>query len=55
MSAIGAYLRGASGVLRAALHLDRAEEMRTKAEAARAIARVGLGVHMFDAGGAVCR
>ncbi len=41
--AIGAYLRGASGVVQAALKLDRAEEARTRSEAARAIARVGLG------------
>jgi branched-chain amino acid transport system ATP-binding protein len=49
--AIGAYLRGGSGVVRAALRLDRAEEARTRAEAARAINRVGLGPHMFDAAG----
>ncbi len=40
--ALGAYLRGEAGVLRAALHLDRVEERRSRAEAARAIARVGL-------------
>ena len=51
--AIGAYLRGATGVVRAALGLDRAEEARTRAEAARAIARVGLGGHMFDAAGSL--
>ena len=51
--AIGAYLRGSSGVARAALKLDRAEEARTKAEAARAINRVGLGDHMFDAAGSL--
>ena len=51
--AIGAYLRGASGVVQAALKLDRAEEARTKAEAARAIARVGLGDHMFDTAGSL--
>ena len=46
--ALGAYLRGSAGVGRAALRLDRAEEQRTRAEAARAIARVGLApeVHM---------
>ena len=51
--AIGAYLRGASGVVRAALKLDRAEEARTRAEAARTIARVGLGAHAFDAAGSL--
>jgi branched-chain amino acid transport system permease protein len=51
--AIGAYLRGASGVVRAALKLDRAEEARTKAEAARAIERVGLRDHMFDSAGSL--
>ncbi len=51
--AIGAYLRGSSGVARAALNLDRAEEARTKAEAARAIARVGLADHAFDAAGSL--
>lgn len=51
--AIGAYLRGTSGIVGAALHLDRAEEARTRAEAARAIARVGLGAHMFDTAGSL--
>jgi branched-chain amino acid transport system permease protein len=51
--AIGAYLRGSTGVVRAALRLDRAEEARTKAEAARAIARVGLASQMFDAAGSL--
>ena len=51
--ALGAYLRGASGVVRAALQLDRAEEARTKAEAARAIARVGLAAHVLDAAGSL--
>ena len=51
--AIGAYLRGESGVARAALRLDRAEEVRTKAEAARAIARVGLSAQVFDAAGSL--
>jgi branched-chain amino acid transport system permease protein len=39
--ALGAYLR------------DGAEEARTKAEAARAIARVGLADHTFDAAGSL--
>ena len=51
--ALGAYLRGHAGVVRAALRLDRAEEARTRAEAARAIARVGLGDHVFDPAGSL--
>ncbi len=51
--ALGAYLRGTTGVMRAALALDGAEEGRTRAEAARAIARVGLADHLFDAAGSL--
>jgi ABC-type branched-subunit amino acid transport system ATPase component/ABC-type branched-subunit amino acid transport system permease subunit len=51
--ALGAYLRGTSGVVRAALRLDRVEEARTRADAARAIARVGLGEHTFDPAGSL--
>ncbi len=51
--ALGAYLRGATGILRAALALDGAEEARTRAEAARAIDRVGLADHTFDAAGSL--
>jgi branched-chain amino acid transport system permease protein len=51
--ALGAYLRGSTGVARAALRLDRAEESRTRAEAARAIERCGLGAHTFDAAGSL--
>jgi branched-chain amino acid transport system permease protein len=51
--AIGAYLRGTSGVVQAAFKLDRAEEERTRSEAARAIARVGLRDHMFDTAGSL--
>ena len=40
-------------MVRAALKLDRPEEARTKAEAARAIARVGLAAHMLDAAGSL--
>ncbi len=39
--------------MRAALALDGAEEARTRAEAARAIARVGLADHTFDAAGSL--
>jgi ABC-type branched-subunit amino acid transport system ATPase component/ABC-type branched-subunit amino acid transport system permease subunit len=51
--ALGAYLRGSAGIVRAALMLDGAEEMRTKAEAARAITRVGLRDHVFDLAGSL--
>jgi branched-chain amino acid transport system ATP-binding protein/branched-chain amino acid transport system permease protein len=51
--ALGAYLRGGAGVAAAALRLDRAEERRTKAEAARAIGRVGLSAHQHDAAGSL--
>jgi len=39
---IGAHLRGCAGPLRGVLRLDRAEEGRLYAEAARQLARVGL-------------
>jgi len=51
--ALGAYLRGRSGIVRAALRLDRADEARTRAEAARAIARVGLAAHTFEPAGSL--
>jgi branched-chain amino acid transport system permease protein len=51
--ALGAYLRGRTGVIAAALRLDRAEEARTRAEAARAIERCALGAHTFDAAGSL--
>jgi len=35
------------------LRLDRADEARTRAEAARALARVGLAAHTFDAAGSL--
>jgi branched-chain amino acid transport system permease protein len=41
--ALGAHLRGTAGVFSAVLGLDRAEERRLFAEAARQIERVGLG------------
>ncbi len=40
--ALGAHLRGRSGVVTSILHLERAEEGRLLAEAARQVARVGL-------------
>lgn len=51
--AIGAHLRGSKGVLAAALRLDRGEENRLLAEAAKQIERVGLKEHMFDAAGSL--
>lgn len=51
--ALGAHMRGAAGLLRSSLHLDRAEEARLLAEAARQIERVGLAEHMLDAAGSL--
>ena len=51
--ALGAYLRGHAGVLRAALRLDRAEESRARAEAAAQIARVGLEGSLHAAAGSL--
>ena len=51
--AIGAHVRGRRGVAAAALHLERAEESRLLAEAARQIERVGLAEHMFDQAGSL--
>jgi ABC-type branched-subunit amino acid transport system ATPase component/ABC-type branched-subunit amino acid transport system permease subunit len=51
--ALGAYLRGSTGILRSALRLDRKEERQSRAEAARAIARVGLAAQMEAAAGSL--
>jgi branched-chain amino acid transport system permease protein len=51
--ALGAYLRGRSGVTRAALRLDRREEAMTLAEAAAQIERVGLKQHLHAAVGSL--
>jgi len=51
--ALGAYVRGQAGAARAAFRLDRAEEARTKAEAARALARTGLGAHLHESAGSL--
>ncbi|MGH8802977.1 MAG: ABC transporter ATP-binding protein, partial [Casimicrobiaceae bacterium] len=51
--ALGAYLRGRAGVVRAALRLDRAEEAGTRAVAARAIERTGLTAHLFGEAGSL--
>jgi branched-chain amino acid transport system permease protein len=52
-TALGAHLRGRGGLARAALRLDRAEERRLLGEAARQLARVGLGEHLLDRAGAL--
>jgi branched-chain amino acid transport system permease protein len=44
--AIGAHLRGKAGALSSMFRLDRADEARLLAEAARQIARVGLSQHI---------
>lgn len=51
--AIGAHLRGHRGVLPAAWRLDRVEEARLLAEAARQVERVGLGKHLHDEAGSL--
>jgi branched-chain amino acid transport system permease protein len=55
--AIGAHRREypglAKGVISGAWRLDRREEARVLAEAARQIERVGLADHMFDAAGSL--
>jgi branched-chain amino acid transport system permease protein len=51
--AIGAHLRGRHGSLRAMLRMDRAEERRLLAEAARQLERVGLEAHRDDPAGSL--
>jgi len=51
--ALGAYLRGSAGVLRAAVRLDRAEEARARHEAAQAAARCGLADHLHESAGSL--
>ena len=51
--ALGAYLRGEAGVIRGALRLNRVEEARTRAVAARIIERTGLAEHTFDPAGSL--
>jgi ABC-type branched-subunit amino acid transport system ATPase component/ABC-type branched-subunit amino acid transport system permease subunit len=50
-AALGAHLRGSAGVAAASWRLDRAEERRLLAEAARQVERVGLGDRLLDAAG----
>ncbi|SDR60919.1 branched-chain amino acid transport system permease protein [Rhizobiales bacterium GAS113] len=51
--ALGAYGRARAGFLRCALRLDRAEERGVRAEAARQLARVGLGHKLHHRAGAL--
>jgi len=50
-AAIGAHLRGRGGVLAASWRLERAEEARLLAEAARQLDRVGLSEHLSQPAG----
>ena len=51
--AIGAHLRGHSGAISSMLRLDRADEARLLAEAARQIERVGLGEQINQLAGSL--
>lgn len=51
--AIGAHLRGEQGVFSSAWRLDRTEEARILAEAARQIERVGLGDFLHEEAGSL--
>lgn len=51
--AIGAHLRGHAGALASMLRLDRADEAKLLSEAARQIARVGLGDQMHQLAGSL--
>jgi branched-chain amino acid transport system permease protein len=51
--AIGAHLRGKTGVWRSIIKLNAEEEGRLMAEAARQIERVGLGTHLYDDAGSL--
>ncbi|MDB5856964.1 MAG: transporter-related protein [Ramlibacter sp.] len=49
--ALGGYLRGSAGPLRAMLRLDREEERGLFAEAERQLARIGMADRMHELGG----
>lgn len=51
--ALGAYTRGHAGALSSLLRLDRGDEERLLAEAARQIERVGLGDRMYQPAGSL--
>ncbi len=50
-AAVGAHLRGRSGLVAASWRLDRREERRLLGEAARQVERVGLGEHLLAPAG----
>jgi branched-chain amino acid transport system permease protein len=52
-AALGAHLRGRAGLLAASWRLERAEERRLLAEAARQVERVGLGDHLHEPAGSL--
>jgi branched-chain amino acid transport system permease protein len=49
--ALGGYLRGRSGSVRAMLRMDRAEERQLLAEAERQLARIGMADRMHELAG----
>jgi branched-chain amino acid transport system permease protein len=49
--ALGGYLRGRSGAVRAMLRMDREEERQLFAEAERQLARIGMTEHMHELAG----
>jgi branched-chain amino acid transport system permease protein len=51
--AIGAHLRGARGIVSAALHLERSEEAKLLAEGACQLERVGLGASVCEPAGSL--
>ncbi|OTP79135.1 branched-chain amino acid ABC transporter ATP-binding protein/permease [Caballeronia sordidicola] len=51
--AIGAHLRGKTGVWRSVVRLNATEEARLMAEAAKQIKRVGLEKHLYDEAGSL--
>jgi len=51
--AIGAHLRGKTGVWRSVVRLNAAEEGRLMSEAAKQIRRVGLEKHLYDEAGSL--
>lgn len=51
--AIGTHLRGRAGAIASMLRLDRADEAKLLAEAARQIERVGLGAQMHQLAGSL--
>jgi ABC-type branched-subunit amino acid transport system ATPase component len=51
--ALGAHLRGNSGVWRSVFRLNRREESRLLGEAAMQLERVGLGKHLYEEAGSL--